>query len=183
MSAVALDPAVAGVLRLGLGLLLAASVWPKLRHFHSFREAVAGYRILPPRATHSGAAALAAAEAGVAAGLLLPTTARGAALAAACLLAVYSIAIGVNLLRGRRDIDCGCAGPGRRRPLGESLLVRNAALVALSLLAALPGAPRDLGGVDVVTIGAGGLALALLVAAADAAAANAPRLRALRGTP
>ena len=40
-----------------------------------------------------------------------------AAAAAALLLALYAGAIGVNLARGRRDIDCGCGGPASRQPI------------------------------------------------------------------
>ena len=47
------------------------------------------------------------------------------------LLALYAGAMAVNLARGRRDLDCGCAGPGVRRPVGEGLLIRNGALIAV----------------------------------------------------
>ena len=58
--------------------------------------------------------------------------ARGALVAAAALLAAYGAAIGVNLARGRRHIDCGCVGPAARRPIGGWLVARNGVLAAPS---------------------------------------------------
>jgi len=87
----------------------------------------------------------------------------------------------VNLARGRRDLDCGCSLSGAPRPVGEGLLVRNALLAALSLLAALAPGARSLGGIDLLTVGAGAAALLLLQAGAEAALANAPRSAQLRG--
>ena len=91
------------------------------------------------------------------------------------LLLVYSGAIVLNLARGRRDIDCGCAGPARRQGLHEMLVVRNAAYVALAFAATLPSAVRALGWLDFFTVAAGALALTTLSLAVDELAAIAPR--------
>jgi hypothetical protein len=73
----------------------------------------------------------------------------------------------VNLRRGRRDVDCGCFGPARRRPISSTLVARNVALAAAALTVALPVQPRALIWIDAVTITAGVLLLALLYAAID----------------
>jgi hypothetical protein len=179
--AVELDPALHGALRLSLALLLLAACQHKLRDFAGFRAALAEYRLLPARWASAGAALLLLAELATGLALLLPGSARGAALAAALLLLLYSVAIGINLARGRREIDCGCAGPGARRPLSEALIARNALLIAVATACTLTPAARPLVWVDALTVAGGAALLALLYGALDAALENAPRLRELRG--
>ena len=58
--------------------------------------------------------------------------------AAVAMLSIYTLAIFANLLRGRRDIDCGCSGPYLRQTLSPWLIVRNAVFVALALLTLSP---------------------------------------------
>ncbi|UCE85051.1 MAG: DoxX family membrane protein [Deltaproteobacteria bacterium] len=174
------DPAIQTPVRLALGLLLLGSSWHKLRHGAHFHAALEQYRVLPSRSTRAAAAALTAAELCVGIALFAGVAPRLAALAAAALLGSYSAAIAVNLARGRRDIDCGCAGPGARRPLSEGLLARNAVLIFGAALCALPSGARPLVWVDALTVTAGVAALALLYAACDAALANGARLRAAR---
>ena len=55
--------------------------------------------------------------------------------AAALLLSVFAVAMGINLLRGRRHIDCGCFQGTLKQPLSWTLVSRNA-LLALLLVAA-----------------------------------------------
>ncbi len=176
-----MDPAIHVALRLSLALLLLGAFRHKVRDVAGFRAAVANYRILPAGAVTAGAALLLAGELGVGIALLVPGLGAAAALAAAMLLTLYSVAIGVNLVRGRRDIDCGCSGPGARRSLGEGLLVRNAVLIATAALCAVPMSGRSLVWLDALTVTGGAAGLALLYGALDAALANAPRLRELRG--
>ena len=126
------------------------------------------------------AAAFAAAELCVGFGLLATGAPQTAALAAAALLGIYSGAIAVNLARGRREIDCGCTGPRARRPLCEALLARNAALIFLAALCALPVAARTLVWIDALTITASVAAMALLYGAIEASLVSASRLRASR---
>jgi hypothetical protein len=175
----ALDPALRLLLRAALTLLFGWAAAHKLRDVASFRAAIDAYELLPPVWSVPAGVALIAAEVGVAAGLWLPRVAPVAAIAAALLLALYAGAIGVNLVRGRRDIDCGCAGPAHRQPISAALVLRNVVLAVAALAAALPAAPRALTWVDGVTVVAGVAALALLYGAADGVLANAPRLRAL----
>jgi len=58
------------------------------------------------------------------------------------LLVLYSSAIAINLVRGRRDIECGCGGAATHVPLSGWLLARNAALMATAL--AVCAAPHAL---------------------------------------
>jgi peroxiredoxin len=79
-------------------------------------------------------------ELALAATLIPVATARWAALAAACLLAVFSVAIARSLLRGAAH-DCHCFGALGSSRVGPAALARNAALAALAVVvASLPAA-------------------------------------------
>jgi hypothetical protein len=170
----ALDPALRAALRCALALLWLASAQHKLRDPARFRDALAGYRLVPAPLVRAVAAGIAALELALGLALLLPAAGAAPALATAALLALYAAAIAANLARGRRAIDCGCGA--RPQPLGEGLLVRNAALAGIALAAALPATGRALTGLDAVTALGGAAALAALYAAIDAALATG-RLR------
>lgn len=174
-----LDPVLGTALGLALAGIWLRAVAHKGAAPRAFRAAVAGYGLLPAPLVGVAAWGLGLAELGVALALLAPVSRGAGALASAVLLALYGAAMAVNLVRGRRDLDCGCAGPGAGRPLGEGLLLRNGLLIACSGLAALPPGPRSLGWLDGFTVVVGAMTLLLLYAGAEAALANAPRSRSL----
>jgi hypothetical protein len=173
VSAPPLDPALLGVARASLALLFAAAAAHKLRDPRRFAARVAAYELLPGWAAAPLARALALAELALCVSLAWPGTARGAALGAAGLLVLYAGAIALNLRRGRRALDCGCGFAPR--PLGRDLLLRNALLAAVALLAALPASPRALGALDACTIACATAVAAALFAAQDVAAAQRAR--------
>lgn len=154
-----MDVAVDLTLRTALALLFAVAAGHKLGDLRRFRATLDAYRLLPASLLSMVASGLPGVEAGVACALVVPRLRAAALLASAALLLVYAAAIGVNLARGRRDIDCGCAGPGVRRPIGEWLVARNVAVAAVALVACVPVASRPLTWVDAITV-AGGVAVA-----------------------
>ncbi len=178
-----LDPAIELALRGGLALLLLSTALHKARDFAAFRAAVTDYALAPGRFAAPIAVSLTAAEAALGVALLAPASLalRLPALAAtALLLALYAAAIGINLARGRRDIDCGCAGPNARQPLSEWLLARNALLVAAALVCLGGASARALLWIDALTVAGG---VAMLVAtwlAVHRLLANAPAIARLR---
>jgi len=184
MSAAALDPALRITLRAALVLLFVWAASHKLRDREAFRTALANYQLVPHRWLRPISALLVGAEISVALGLCIPGVAAAAAGTAAGLLALYAGAISINLIRGRHDIDCGCAGPARRQLLSVGLVARNGVLVAAALASALPAAARVLMWIDCVTVAAAVATLALLYAAVDGLLANAPQIATLvrRGT-
>lgn len=105
--------------------------------------------------------ALPALESLAAAALLTPARAYGAALAAALLLA-YGAVMAWHRAQGRRP-DCGCGG--EPLPVSWALVLRNALLAALALVAGAPMAPRALGLGDFAVIAASLLLGTLLYAA------------------
>jgi hypothetical protein len=178
-----LDPALQLALRGSLALLLLVAAAHKATDAGAFREALAGYALLPRGVVPFAAASFMTIEASLAIGLLWPLLAPEAALLTAGLFFLYGAAIAINLARGRRHIDCGCAGPAGRQPLSPGLVVRNAALVLMALAATTPAGVRTLVWIDAVTVVAFVLAAALVYAAADAALAQAARLSLARGEP
>jgi hypothetical protein len=176
-AALVADPVLQLALHGGAALLFFSAAAHKLRDLAGFRATLDAYGVLPAPALAPAAAALAAAEIAVGGGCLVPRIAPAACLAGAGLLALYSGAIALAWARGRRLIDCGCGGPGGRRPLSPGLLARNAALTALLLLATLPAGARTLVWIDAFTAVSLLAVLALLHAALDVALANAARLR------
>ena len=178
-----IDPVVAVVLRGALALLFVSAALHKLRDLQAFRVALGDYELVPWPLTGLVAPALVAAELGVAALLLTPWAQPWGFAAAALLLALYTAAVGVNLLRGRRAIDCGCFGPALRLELGGGLVARNALLIAGALAGLLPSAPRALTALDGLPIVAAIGFLSAAYAAASQLLANAPALRAPESQP
>jgi hypothetical protein len=162
-----MDPVVGLALRTLLTLLLGGAALAKLRDPRSFAAAVAEYRLLPAALAAPAAAAFVAAELTLAAALWTPLRA-GAALGSAALLALYAAAIGANLARGRRDIDCGCGGPLGRQALSEALVLRNLLFAGAALACAWSEAPRALAWLDFVTLGGAVCAGAALHVASSA---------------
>lgn len=118
-------------------LLFLRAGWHKVADYGRFLGFVADYRLLPERLVEPVARLLIGAEFAVVALLAWPSQSALGAAAAAALLSLYALAIGVNVARGRRRIDCGCGGTAQS--LSWSLVIRNALLAALALLAAAGG--------------------------------------------
>jgi hypothetical protein len=167
-----MDPAIDLTLRAGLGLLFLVAAAHKLRDPRRFVATVAEYQLLPATLGMAGAAGIVAAELGVV--IALAAQRRLGLIAAAALLVAYAAAIGINLARGRRDLDCGCTGPAARRPISGPLVIRNLALAALALAGMAPLAARPLLWIDGLTIAAATAALAACWTATDRLLALAP---------
>ena len=176
-----LDPIFIIASALAVAVLLASAATHKLRAPGRFAKQLADYQLLPEALVRLIGRVIPLLELLIAFALLVPFSRAIAAVGSAALIALYASAIGINLWRGRRDIDCGCAGPDQAQPLRPILLARNAVLVALALLASTTPIVRDLGFFDgFVTVAASAVAL-LIYAAADGLLANSPLLLKLIG--
>ncbi|MBF4559813.1 methylamine utilization protein MauE [Pseudomonas sp. p50] len=176
-----IDPIFIIASALAIAVLLASAATHKLRAPARFAKQLADYQLLPEALVRPSARVIPAVELAIAFALLVPVSRSWAALTAASLIALYAAAIGINLWRGRRDIDCGCAGPDQAQPLRPVLLLRNSVLVGLALLASVAPIVRDLNVFDgFVTLFASAVAL-LIYAAADGLLANSPLLHKLIG--
>lgn len=166
---------------IAIAVLLASAATHKVRAPARFARQLADYQLLPDSLVRPVARLVPLLELAIAFALLVPVSRGWAALSAASLLALYAAAIGINLWRGRRDIDCGCAGPDQAQPLRPVLLLRNSVLVVLALLASVAPIARDMTLFDgFVTVAAAAVAL-LIYAAADGLLANSPLLLKLIG--
>lgn len=175
------DPIFVIAAALAVAVILASAATHKLRAPARFATQLEDYQLLPQALVRPVARALPWCEVALAFALLVPAARHIAALAAAALLASYALAIAINLWRGRRDVDCGCAGPEQAQPIRPLLLARNTVLVGLALVASLAPLSRGMGVFDgFVVISASAVAL-LIYATADGLMANSPRLLKLIG--
>lgn len=172
MSSIEIDPALAWILRASLATLFATAAAHKIRDPQSFIRTFAEYDILPRRFSASGAIALVAAELSIATGLLIAPRGIPVGFAAVSLLLIYSLAIIVNLIRGRLEIDCGCLGPASRQPLSAWLVMRNGVLILGAAATSLPISDRSLHFIDGFSLLGGFLTLALLFNAVNVLAAQ-----------
>lgn len=118
--------------RLVLIAVFAIAGVAKLADPAGFRHGLAGFGV--PFGLHRPvAAALPWVELAVAALLLLPATAWWAGLAALVCLSAFTMLIGLHLVQGRRPA-CNCFGQTSPQTIGVNTLLRNAALMACSLL-------------------------------------------------
>jgi hypothetical protein len=176
-----MDPASGLLASSAFALLFAHAAWHKWRAPADFAATLAAYRLLPPPLAAAGGYLVPLAESAIAIALCAPGARRDAALAGATLLVVYACAVGINLRRGRRDLDCGCTGPADRRPIAAWMVWRNLLLAALLLATATPWNVRPLGPIDALTILAGLVAAVVVYAAVDRLLGQVmPRTAALR---
>ncbi len=175
----AMDPSVALSLAIALAAIFAWSGTTKLRDVEMFEAALANYRLLPHAMEKSVARLVPLCEWACAGGLLCSSTRTFAAIGLVLLLCLFTGAIAINLMRGRTNIDCGCFGPALRQDLSASLLLRNAVLILLAALVAIPAGARQVQWIDWATIGFGAATGVVLYASANYALGNAARTQAI----
>jgi uncharacterized membrane protein len=108
----------------------------KLSDLRFFQHAVAEYKVLPTSWSGPMSRLIPVAEVVAGLALLIPTARLPALIVIAVLLAAYTAAIALNIVRGRADLDCGCAGPGQEQTINIWLLGRNFVLLAMALFSA-----------------------------------------------
>jgi len=126
-------PATMGTLLLSYLFIVAG--WQKISSIDHFRQVLIDYRIAPESWSPLLARGLPMLELGAGLALLVPPMRDPALVVLIALLTIYSAAIALNLVRGRSGIDCGCSGPGQQQPLSAWLIVRNAVLLSVAILA------------------------------------------------
>jgi uncharacterized membrane protein YphA (DoxX/SURF4 family) len=123
-----------------VGLLLVISGISKLIDLASFVKVVQSFRLLPISLTSAVAHAIPWVEC-LTGGLLLAavllprSAARSSAMSAVGLFLVFGGAVAINLMKGRRDISCGCFGSHVGGSLSWFLATRNCALATVAWLA------------------------------------------------
>ena len=173
-----LDPAIAALIIACTALLFGTAAVHKLRDLRRFDEIFAAYGLFPFAARLRLSRAVPLLEALVAVGLPFDGSHVAAAGVGMGLLLAYAGAISVNLLRGRRDLACGCGGPDDRRPIAAWMVWRNLGIGVLLAALLLPWSPRPLVPTDVVTIGFGTAGAALIYLCLDRLLGRTARLTA-----
>lgn len=132
------DPLATIFLRSFLALLFAGAAYSKLRHQEQFFGVVRNFRLMPEWLASPFATLLPWLELAVAIGLLIDPAVPYAAAVASGLLVVFAFAIGINVARGRKAIDCGCFRTGYKQNLSWLLVLRNVLLAGAGLILAWP---------------------------------------------
>jgi hypothetical protein len=169
-----LDPLLLKIISVGFALLFVLSATHKFANKLQFRAVLTDYQILPQGAVAITARCIPVIELLLGCGWMLSVIVPGhfvfVPLVSAMLLTSYTLAIGINLMRGRRYIDCGggfSSATGRNsnsndnQHLSRGLLVRNGLLIFAAMLASLAPATRDIGFVDYLSLVAATIALIL----------------------
>jgi uncharacterized membrane protein len=174
-----IDPAIRDLLGASLALIFGASGVMKFRDLEMFEGAMANYQLLPRSLEKPFAYFIPLLEFACAAGLMFSKTRAASATGLLILLLLFTGAIGINLMRGRVNIDCGCFGPLLRQELSGWLLLRNVFLMILAAAMLLPENGRVIERLDFATIVLGAATMVILYASANFAIGNAPKTRAL----
>ena len=148
----AFDPAVNLIAALILSYVFVLAGLHKCKAPAEFASTLANYKILPQGLVRQGVYLVPVAEIMTGVALLIPPVAQLAALSAGVLLCLYIAAIAINLLRGRRSIDCGCGGPAQKQTISEWMIARNGLLLGLAFIAGSQTLPRPLLWFDWLTI-------------------------------
>jgi hypothetical protein len=141
----------------------------KLFDLTEFKGFVSDYRLLPEFLVAPVAYGLTALEITLVILCLVPAGREIALFLALFLLSIYSVAIAVNLRRGRVQIECGCGGAAQK--LGGHLLVRNAVLGIVALVPLLLP-PQNLAVAEIIFAVSAGIFLWLIYQFCEHAGAN-----------
>jgi hypothetical protein len=172
-----IDPAIALIVSAAIAVLFASAALQKFAAHAEFKAALVAYDILPSGALGVASYIVPVCELLIAVGLVLAAARAVAIGVAASILSVYALAIAVNLGRGRRYIDCGCGGFGKRRLIAPWMVARNLGLSLLLVLCdVVPGSARPLHWMDAVTVAGAVVVISFLYVALEELLGRPPRL-------
>ena len=144
MTALVYEPVVIIFCQLSLTVIFGLGAWGKFRELEEFTGIVRNYRLLPELAIRPVAYLMPVLETAIAVTLLAGTVHPYPAKGAFVLLAIFALAIGINILRGRRYIDCGCFKTTLKQRLSWWLVVRNGLLMVMAAVLVVTGGSADM---------------------------------------
>lgn len=168
------DPVTAGIVVGAMALILLSAAWHKFSEPNAFLAALAGYRLVPAPLLGTMQKIMPTIEVLLGIGSLVPYTRHAALYGASGLVALYGLAMAINLLRGRNYIDCGCGGSGQ--PLSWGLVLRNGVIAVAALAATGTASERVFDWLDGVTLIFGVLAFYITYLMADELLRQASRM-------
>lgn len=118
--------------RIFLGLILVAAGFSKMASLGKFAKVVLGYELMPQPLARILSKILPFIEVFLGAMLLGDLLLPWSAIGAGGVFFLFSVAVGLNLLRGRRDIPCGCFSVEQEHQLNWWMVVRNGVFVCLA---------------------------------------------------
>jgi methylamine utilization protein MauE len=136
-----------------ISLVLVRALLHKVSRPAELTGVIRNYRLVPHGLVPLTAVAVVVCEACAALGLVLPQTRAPAALLACALLLIYAAAMGINLLRGRTNINCGCGGAAEG--ISGLHVLRNLALALCAMAAIASGTARAPTGFELSAVTAG----------------------------
>ncbi len=179
-----IDPLLSKAIAFGFAVLFIGAAWHKLSDLDRFEAVLHDYRLLPALVSRPFALLNPAIELTLGLSWISGLLPHITALVSAGLLATYALAMGINLMRGRIYIDCGCGfgvSGEKEQTLSSSLVARNILLIGLAVLSLVPVAERDLGLTDTVVVVAGLLTAILLYAGSGQLIKNRAAIKTWRG--
>jgi hypothetical protein len=113
-------------------LLLLASAGHKAVNWKHLQRVVRQFGGVPRSLSAAALSAVIAAELGAAALLVMPADRAAGGLLATVIWTLYLALIARAVLKGRRDLDCGCSFGSRAPALGFPQIARNSLLALLA---------------------------------------------------
>lgn len=175
-----MDPVITIIVSICMSLMFGFAAVHKLKAVAVFKVTMDEYQLVPRMLSGVVAILLIVTEMLSAILVLIPAVRTTGLVIMAVLLFIYTAGISINLLRGRRDIDCGCSGPAARHELSGWLVLRNLILLSMVLLAANPLTQRPMNWLDAVVVLFSVMVASGLYMGMNQLLAQAPRLAALR---
>jgi len=127
------------ILRYLLAGLFIVAALQKIPHPKQFVEAVRAYQVLPRFAVAPFGILLPWVELGLGMMLLIGWYTKPVAVLTGLLYAAFTLALGINLFRGRKNIDCGCFGPKQKHRITPWLVARDIGLALAAGVVAIWG--------------------------------------------
>lgn len=128
-----MQPYLLALMRFALSIIFVASAISKLRNQPAFVAIVLNYRVLPKHWGRRFALTLPWVELVLGLSLLFGVFTQPTAVLSGLSLLSFTVAVGINLLRGRKDLDCGCGGAKRSQKISGRIILRNVALIMLAV--------------------------------------------------
>lgn len=175
-----LDPVYSLIVVILIAFVFAPAAIHKAMDYRRHVGIVADYQVMPSKFVPLIAPLVIVLELGSTVFVLIPATRSMGLILATALLLTYLFAIGLNLMRGRSGIDCGCGWGSQDSPISGWLLIRNLLFIAATVAALLPAADRTLHLADWVLVAFASSALITLYYIGDLLIANGVKLSKLK---
>ena len=150
-----IDAVVTMIISWSMFLLFITAGIHKLTDRTSFVDSLNDYQLAPPRMIPLLSFAVPVCEISLAPLWVLSLIPAVTTIVSALLLGTYTLAITINLARGRTHIDCGCnfsAAGDAGSIISPALVLRNSVLITAILFTLLPAFERDLNWLDYGTV-------------------------------